>query len=120
MIDADVQQIKSFLAGISHTSYDYFGVHENGDKFTFRVFAPKATKVMLTGDFNRWQDDILLKRIDDSGVWQADLPLDMIFHGNRYKYRIYGCGHLYYKSDPYAYALSESPDSSSIDRKSVV
>ena len=117
MIDADVQQIKSFLAGISHTSYDYFGVHENGDKFTFRVFAPKATKVMLTGDFNRWQDDILLKRIDDSGVWQADLPLDMIFHGNRYKYRIYGCGHLYYKSDPYAYALSESPDSSSIIRK---
>lgn len=117
MTENEIQQIKSFLAGTCHTSYDYFGVHESRDKFTFRVFAPKATKVMLTGDFNHWQDDILLEKIDGSGIWQAELPTDMIFHGNRYKYRIYGCGHLYYKSDPYARALSASPDSASIIRK---
>ena len=74
MTENEIQQIKSFLAGTCHTSYDYFGVHESRDKFTFRVFAPKATKVMLTGDFNHWQDDILLEKIDGSGIWQAELP----------------------------------------------
>lgn len=113
----ELQQIKCFLSGTSHTSYDYFGVHEIEDKFTFRVFAPKATSVMLTGDFNNWQDDIALQRVDESGIWQVDIPSDMIFHGNRYKYRIYGCGQLYYKSDPYASALSKSPDNSSVIRK---
>lgn len=117
MTNIEAQQIKSFLEGTSHTSYDYFGVHEQNDSFVFRVFAPKAMQVMLTGDFNNWQDDISLKKIDDSGIWQTELPTEMIFHGNRYKYRISGCGHLYYKSDPYAYAISKSPDCSSIIRK---
>ena len=117
MTETDVKYIKSFLAGTSHTSYDYFGAHELGDRFVFRVFAPKATSVILTGDFNGWKDDIFLKKIDDSGVWQTELPSDMIFHGNRYKYRIYGCGQLYYKSDPYAQSISKIPDSSSVIRK---
>ena len=117
MTETDIQNIQSFLTGTSHTSYDYFGIHESEDKFTFRVFAPKATKVMLTGDFNEWRDDILLKKIDDSGVWQVDIPSYRINYGNRYKYRIYGCGQLYYKSDPYAVSISKIPDSSSIIRK---
>lgn len=114
MTETDIQNIQSFLTGTSHTSYDYFGIHESEDKFTFRVFAPKATKVMLTGDFNEWRDDILLEKIDDSGVWQVDIPSYRIKYGNRYKYRIYGCGQVSYKSDPYSPALSPSPDNSSV------
>ncbi len=114
MTNTDANFIKSFLAGTSHTSYDYFGVQRNGDDFIFRVFAPKATQVMLVGDFNDWQDDISLNRVDESGVWEIAIPSDKISYNNRYKYRIYGCGQLYYKSDPYAVALSQSPDSSSV------
>lgn len=109
-----MQVIESFLAGTSHTSYDYFGVHEQQDSFVFRVFAPKATRVMLVGDFNGWRDDISLERVHESGVWEVSVPLAKISYGNRYKYRIYGCGQLYYKSDPYAVALSPNPDNSSI------
>ncbi|MBE6534601.1 MAG: hypothetical protein E7678_06520 [Ruminococcaceae bacterium] len=109
-----MQQIKSFLAGTSHTSYDYFGVHERGDGFVFRVFAPKATRVMLVGDFNGWRDDISLERVDKSGIWEVVLPSNKIAYNDRYKYRIYGCGQLYYKSDPYAVALSPDPDNSSV------
>jgi 1,4-alpha-glucan branching enzyme len=72
---------------------------------------------MLTGDFNNWQDDISLEKVDESGIWEVDVPSDIIFHGNRYKYRIYGCGQLYYKSDPYAHSLSQIPENSSIIRK---
>ena len=114
MTETDIQSIQSFLAGTSHTSYDYFGVHEQGNSFVFRVFAPKATRVMLVGDFNNWQDDISLKRVDDSGIWEKVLPISRVSYNDRYKYRIYGCGQLYYKSDPYAVALSPSPDNSSI------
>lgn len=114
MTNTDANFIKSFLAGTSHTSYYYFGVQRNGDDFIFRVFAPKATQVMLVGDFNDWQDDISLNRVDESGVWEIAIPSDKISYNNRYKYRIYGCGQLYYKSDPYAVALSQSPDSSSV------
>ena len=114
MTETETKQIKSFLYGTSHTSYDYFGVHQQGDGFVFRVFAPKATRVMLVGDFNDWQDDICLERVDESGIWEIILPIERISYHDRYKYRIYGCGQLYYKSDPYAAALSPSPDNSSI------
>lgn len=114
MTKTELQYIKSFLAGTSHTSYDYFGVHRQGDNFVFRVFAPKATRVMLVGDFNDWQDDIALVRVDESGIWEISLPSERISYNDRYKYRIYGCGQLYYKSDPYAVALSGGPDNSSV------
>ena len=108
------QQIKSFLTGTSHTSQNYFGVHEQDGSFVFRVYAPKATRVMLAGDFNGWQDNISLEKVDDSGIWETALPLIRISYGDRYKYRIYGCGQVHYKSDPYALALSPSPDNSSV------
>lgn len=114
MTETETQYIRSFLAGTSHTSYDYFGVHEQGANFIFRVFAPKATRVMLVGDFNDWQDNISLERVDESGIWEIAVSSDKIAYNDRYKYRIYGCGQLYYKSDPYAVALSESPDNSSV------
>ena len=114
MTETETKQIKSFLDGTSHTSYDYFGVHEQGNNFVFRVFAPKATRVMLVGDFNSWQDNISLKRVDESGIWEKALPISRVSYNDRYKYRIYGCGQLYYKSDPYAAALSPSPDNASI------
>ena len=90
MTKTELQYIKSFLAGTSHTSYDYFGVHRQGDNFVFRVFAPKATRVMLVGDFNDWQDDIALVRVDESGIWEISLPSERISYNDRYKYRIYG------------------------------
>ena len=114
MTKTETEQIKSFLDGTSHTSYDYFGVHRRGNGFVFRVFAPKAIRVMLVGDFNGWKDDISLDCVDESGIWEVALPLSKISYNDRYKYRIYGCGQLYYKSDPFAAALSPSPDSSSI------
>lgn len=118
MTEAEEKFIRSFLSGTSHTSYAFFGVHEQNGEFVFRVFAPNATSVMLTGDFNGWRDDIALKKIHECGIWEADIPYGRISYGDRYKYRIYGCGQLQYKSDPYSLALSPSPDNSSVVCKS--
>ena len=83
MTETDIQQIKSFLAGTSHTSHEYFGVHEIEDKYIFRVFAPKATRVMLVGDFNGWRDDILLERVHESGIWEISISSGKISYGDR-------------------------------------
>ena len=114
MTETETHIIDSFLAGTSHTSYEYFGVHEKDGGFVFRVYAPQATRVMLTGDFNSWRDDISLERIHSSGIWEITIPFGRISYGDRYKYRIYGCGQVHYKSDPYSPALSPSPDNSSV------
>lgn len=114
MTEAEKNYIQPFLAGTSHTSQAYFGVHEQNGEFVFRVFAPNATSVMLTGDFNGWRDDIALEKTHECGVWEVSVPYGRISYGDRYKYRIYGCGQLHYKSDPYSAALSPSPDNSSV------
>lgn len=114
MIDNDNRALQDFLQGTSCTAQEYFGVHEQNEGFVFRTYAPRASQVMLTGDFNGWRDDIFLNRIDPSGVWEVKLPFGRVNYGDRYKYRIYGCGQLHYKSDPFARSLSQSPDNSSV------
>ena len=106
--------LQEFLQGTSCASQDYFGVHEVEDGFVFRTYAPRASQVMLTGDFNGWRDDIFLNKIDDSGVWEVKLPFGKVNYGDRYKYRIYGFGQLHYKSDPFSRSISQSPDNSSV------
>lgn len=114
MIENELQEIKSFLAGTSHTSQTYFGAHEDDGDFIFRVFAPNAASVMLVGDFNGWRDNVSLEKIHHSGIWEVMLPYGKVSYGDRYKYRIYGHGQVSYKADPYSRSLSPSPDNSSV------
>ena len=46
--------IHDFYIGKSFDAYTYFGSHIEEDGVTFRVYAPKAEKVELIGDFNGW------------------------------------------------------------------
>lgn len=108
------QQMQEFFDGTNYALQDYFGVHRCEEGYLFRVWAPSATRVMLTGDFNNWNDDVVLKKIDARGVWEITLPPDRISEGTRYKYRIYGCGQIHYKSDPYSKAQELDPDNSSV------
>jgi len=66
--------------------YLFFGLQKNPDCWTFREWAPNATAIYLTGDFNNWQkrDDFRLQKTE-AGVWEIRLPLDVIHHGDLYK-----------------------------------
>lgn len=66
--------------------YLFFGLQKNPDCWTFREWAPNATAIYLTGDFNNWQkrDDYRLQKTE-AGVWEIRLPLDVIHHGDLYK-----------------------------------
>lgn len=79
------------------TGHLYFGLHRHTNKWVLREWAPNATKIVLIGDFNGWQEseDFELERISASGNWELSLPLDQLKHGDFYKLKVYwegGCG----------------------------
>lgn len=67
--------------------HEYFGMHRNASGgWTFREWAPNATRIVLVGDFSNWK---AVARYDlerkDNGVWEINLPADAIHHGDHYK-----------------------------------
>ena len=52
-------------------------------RVTFTLEAPKANKVILMGDFNKWDDQIHPMKKNRSGVWEK---ITMLLPG-RYEYR---------------------------------
>jgi 1,4-alpha-glucan branching enzyme len=74
---------------------------------TFRVWAPNALKVYITGDFNNWQqDDSNLLVANANGHWTGFIP--GVIRGQQYLYQVIGNGSSGPKRDPYARALTDS------------
>jgi 1,4-alpha-glucan branching enzyme len=83
--------------------------------FYFAVWAPNATKVYVTGNFNDWHKDshVLFPRLDKSGIWEGFIP--GIPKGELYKYRITGYKNIVTeKGDPFASFWEKRPLTSSI------
>ena len=68
-------------------AHRYFGLHRLEDgKWTFREWAPNATKITLIGDFSDWKpsDKYTLKRLA-GGVWEGNWGPRAFRHGQNYK-----------------------------------
>lgn len=48
--------LEQFYGGNEWYAYQYFGAHVEEQGVTFRVYAPKAERVTLIGEFNLWKD----------------------------------------------------------------
>src|ERR1700682_15167 len=75
---------------------------------TFRLWAPGAQEVYISGDFNGWAQDastLLVK--DATGYWVGLVPA--VRDGSNYKFYVVGFGGRGYKRDPYARELT-SPE----------
>jgi 1,4-alpha-glucan branching enzyme len=100
------QDLASYLfhQGTNYRSWEYMGSHRKGDNYVFRVWAPNADSVCLTGDFNGWDpSENPMTRITDGGIWETSVPAAEFEDGNvRYKYRIVRDGTACLKADPYA------------------
>ena len=79
-------------------------LHEAGT--TFRVWAPHADAVFVTGDFNGWSDDAAPMSAEEGGVWSADLA--GVGAGARYRYRIVTGDAAVTRIDPHARAVTNS------------
>ncbi len=94
-----------FHQGTNYRAYEYMGSHITGDDVVFRVWAPNADSVCLTGDFCGWGDPgEEMTRITGGGIWEVSLPLSRFSDGRiRYKYRVTRGGAAHLKADPYAF-----------------
>ena len=103
-----------FHQGTNYSAYEYMGAHKTENGYVFRVWAPNADCVMLTGDFNGWSESMSMSRITEGGIWEIEVNDGSVKDGDKYKYKIYGCGQVHYKADPYANAAELPPETASV------
>ncbi|MDR0951925.1 MAG: 1,4-alpha-glucan branching protein GlgB [Oscillospiraceae bacterium] len=103
---------ESFNSGEAHRAQDTLGSHRMPDGTVFRVWAPNAEGVALSGDFNGWSPDSLPMNKLDGGIWELFVPGLTGVHA--YKYAVSTCdGQLVWKADPYALFAELRPDTAS-------
>ena len=111
--------VRNFQAGTHYQLYQLFGnkqlqVHDVAGTY-FAVWAPSATAVFVTGNFNGWNlaSHPLHVRPDSSGIWEGFIP--GVVAGELYKYHIHGFeGTRLNKADPFAHFAEKRPDTASI------
>lgn len=111
----DKNSLSKFLfhEGTNYKAYEYMGCHKCGENYVFRLWAPHAKEVFVTGSFNSWNKyEYKLNRITDGGIFEAEIPF--VKEYDSYKYIIITNDNTeLYKSDPYAYHFELRPDSAS-------
>ncbi|MBQ2942747.1 MAG: 1,4-alpha-glucan branching protein GlgB [Clostridia bacterium] len=104
--------LSEFNQGNSTNAYEFMGCHKSASGgFTFRVWAPNARSVRLTGDFNFWDKDAFMDNIG-YGVFELTVPSAKVY--DSYKYYVEKSdGTFVYKCDPYGYHMCTRPDNDS-------
>ena len=107
--------LKDFYDGNSFDDYTYLGAHKAESGYTFRVYAPRAVRVTLIGEFNGWLEYDLI-RPKNSNFFEGtfvDVKPNMM-----YKYRVYSTPDEFVEhSDPYGFGMELRPGSASIIRE---
>ena len=106
-----------FHQGTHYASYSFLGGHlgvEGGQVGArFSVWAPRAQRVSVVGDFNGWDGrQHPLEKMPESGIWSAFVP--GVKEGDLYKYEILTShGFFNFKADPYGFWAERKPRTAS-------
>ena len=92
-------------------AHQYFGLHRVGDWWSFREWAPNATKIYLVGDFSDWKElpEFELNPLRN-GVWEVHIPYDKIHHGQLYKMSVHWPGGQGLRIPAYATRVVQDPE----------
>lgn len=82
------------------------GAIPHAEGVAFRVWAPHAEKVFVTGTFNNWQETATPLHSEENGFWSADVPEAK--EGDEYRYIIEAAGSTLSRIDPYARRVTNS------------
>ena len=107
--------LRKFSTGDELRAYAILGCHraqcDGKDGYIFRVWAPHAQSVSVTGDWNFWNPDDLPMTYLEYGVWEAFSVYAK--EGDAYKFCVRRAdGSTVYKSDPYGFRTCALPDTS--------
>ena len=100
-----------FHEGSNSNAYEYFGSHrKNKNTVVFRVWAPDAKNVSVTGDFNDWSEtENPMKLLKNSGgVWEAEIKNIRPYDMNKYCITA-ADGRTLMKCDPYGFHMETRP-----------
>ena len=114
---ATTQELAPYLfhQGTNFYAYQYLGFHFEGDRATFRTWAPNADRVSVCGDFNGWNPNAdPMTRVTEGGVWELILPRDRVSEGQCYKYCIRNGERELLKADPYGFSMQRPPETASL------
>lgn len=103
-----------FHEGTNYCAYEYLGAHFiNETMCVFRVWAPAAAEVYVTGDFCGWAEDkYQAYRITQGGIFEC--IIDGVKEFDSYKYIIKTQKQkTLYKADPYAFHSETRPGTAS-------
>ena len=107
--------LNDFYSGNEWMAYEYFGAHPEEKGVLFRVYAPRAKRVTVIGEFNFWHDTDM-RCEGRGGIYSVLIPEAK--EGQMYKYRIYHQdGTCTDKADPYGFGMELRPCSASIIRR---
>ncbi len=103
----DVEMYSQFHREVNGESYKFMGAHSafrnlrNG--VVFRVYAPNAEDVFVSGDFCNWDDEKhCMYPITENGLYECFIP--GVTYGNKYRYVIITKDDKkLYRPDPYAF-----------------
>jgi len=102
-------QLDEFFQGTAFDAYEYFGVHrteEGKNGYVFRIFAPRAKKVYLYGDFSNWKE--LSMEFIGKGIYELEVPDAK--EDDYYKYIVVSqSGMRLEKADPYGFHMELPP-----------
>ncbi len=101
------QLLTDFAAG-----HEFFGLHQRGNEWIFREWAPNAEAVCMIGDMTDWrmQRAFMLDRIDPEGTWEIRLPSAALAHGDLYRLRVFWHGGHGDRLPAYARRVVQDPD----------
>ena len=99
--------------------FHHFGLHQTAAGWTFREWAPNATRLVLVGEFSDWQErEEFALQPGVHGEWSVDLPKHALHHGQKYKLRVYWPGGDGWRLPSYATYVVQDDDS--VDFSAVV
>lgn len=102
-----------FHEGTNYRSYDFLGSFLVGDVCTFRVWAPNAKKVFVTGEFCNWEPySHEAYKITEGGIYECVISGINKFDSYKYVF-LTDDDRTIFKSDPYAKHFETRPSTSS-------
>ena len=106
----------AFFGGTDSEAYRFLGAHRaqrGGEEgYLFRLWAPNAARVCVTGDFCAWDASAFPMARSEHGLWERFIPGLKQF--DAYKYAVTSAqGKTVLKADPYAFHAETRPGTAS-------
>ena len=106
----------AFFGGTDSEAYRFLGAHRaqrSGEEgYLFRLWAPNAARVCVTGDFCAWDASAFPMARGEHGLWEKFIPGLKQF--DTYKYAVTSArGKTVLKADPYAFHAETRPGTAS-------